>query len=78
MEAGHDSADDEGEQHAEVDESERVRTGSSRSASDQLGSATPWTGGVSHATGCRKPGSWSTGKNVPLNRNSGVIPKRKM
>ena len=38
--------------------------------------ATPWYSGVSQATTWRNVGSDSTGKNVPENRNSGVIPKR--
>jgi len=31
---------------------------------------------VTHAIGRRKAGSWSIGKNVPENRNSGVMMKR--
>ena len=44
-------------------------------ASERLAS-TPCHSGVTHATGRRKAGSWSTGKNVPENRNSGVTTKR--
>src|SRR4029079_3900540 len=32
----------------------------------------------SQAIGCRKGGRLSIGKNVPLNRNSGVTPNRKI
>ena len=41
-------------------------------------SATPWNSGVSQATTWRAGGSELTGKNVPENRNSGVIPNRKI
>ena len=41
-------------------------------------SATPWYSGVSQASGWRNAGSELIGKNVPENRNSGVIPNRKI
>ena len=41
-------------------------------------SATPCHSGSSHAIHWICAGSWSIGKNVPENRNSGVIPKRQI
>ena len=41
-------------------------------------SATPWYSGVSQATTWSAAGSDATGKNVPENRNSGVMPNRKI
>ena len=41
-------------------------------------SSTPWNSGVSHATHSTESGSWVSGKNVPLNRKSGLMTKRKM
>ena len=41
-------------------------------------SATPCHSGNSHAIQRIASGSWSIGKNVPENRNSGVIPKRQI
>src|SRR5258705_7498827 len=40
--------------------------------------ATPWNNGVSQASAWSAAGSDVIGKNVPENRNSGVIPKRKI
>ena len=40
--------------------------------------ATPWNSGVSQASAWSAAGSVVTGKNVPENRNSGVIPNRKI
>src|SRR6185437_4074596 len=39
-------------------------------------SSTPCHSGVTHAIGRTTSGSWSIGKNVPENRNRGVIPNR--
>ena len=70
---------DEREQHREVDERQSSGAGRpDRPERQPAASATPCHSGVSQASGWTNAGSDSTGKNVPENRNSGVIPNRKI